>query len=201
MKKYNIAIVGATGLVGRTFLKILDEYQFPINQLTLYASPKSVGKKILFQNQEYEIKALDENAFENVDIALFSAGAKVSKEFAPLAAEKGAYVIDNSSAWRMDENCALVVPEVNIEDAFTKSAIIANPNGDNEIMRLFSLNPTIDIKNVIKYNIIFSLAINFFSTSFALTFLLSSSYSFWLSLKSFATFWNIPTTSNFLFMH
>ncbi len=151
MKKYNIAIVGATGLVGRTFLKILDEYQFPINQLTLYASPKSVGKKILFQNQEYEIKALDENAFENVDIALFSAGAKVSKEFAPLAAEKGAYVIDNSSAWRMDENCALVVPEVNIEDAFTKSAIIANPNCSTiqSVVPLKALSDQFGIKKIV----------------------------------------------------
>ena len=109
MKKYNLAIVGVTGLVGRMFLKILDEYHFPFHQLLLYASKKSAGKKIVFKNKEYIIRELSEEAFDDVDIVLFSAGSKVSQEYAPLAVQKGAYVIDNSSAWRMDDNCALKV--------------------------------------------------------------------------------------------
>ena len=80
MKKYNLAIVGATGLVGRMFLKILDEYHFPFHKLVLYASKKSVGKKIMFKNKEYIIRELNEESFDDVDIALFSAGSKISKE-------------------------------------------------------------------------------------------------------------------------
>lgn len=128
MKKYNVAIVGATGLVGRTFLKVLEEYHFPINNLILYASARSAGKVVNFMGKDYTIVELTKDAFDNCDIALFSAGGGVSKEYAPIAASKGAVVIDNSSAWRMDDNCALVVPEINIEDVYTKSNIIANPN-------------------------------------------------------------------------
>lgn len=128
MKKYNVAVVGATGLVGRTFLKVLEEYDFPINNLVLYASARSAGKKVLFKGQEYEIVELTHDAFDNIDIALFSAGGSVSKEYCPIAEKKGAVVIDNSSAWRMDDNCSLVVPEINIEDVYSKSNIIANPN-------------------------------------------------------------------------
>lgn len=128
MKKYNIAIVGATGLVGRTFLKVLEEYHFPINNLILYASARSAGKIINFMGKDYTIIELTKDAFDDCDIVLFSAGGSVSKEYAPIAASKGAVVIDNSSAWRMDENCALVVPEINIADVYAKSNIIANPN-------------------------------------------------------------------------
>lgn len=128
MKFYNVAVAGATGLVGRTFLKVLEEYNFPINNLVLYASKRSAGKIIEFRGKEYEIEELTEDSFDNIDIALFSAGGSVSKQFAPIAAKKGAIVIDNSSAWRMDENCSLIVPEINIEDAYEKSNIIANPN-------------------------------------------------------------------------
>ena len=128
MKKYNVAVVGATGLVGRTFLKVLAEYNFPINELVLYASSRSAGSKVNFMGKEYTIVELTKDAFDNCDIALFSAGGGVSKEFAPIAAAKGAVVVDNSSAWRMEEECALVVPEINMEDIYTKSNIIANPN-------------------------------------------------------------------------
>ena len=128
MKKYNVAVVGATGLVGRTFLKVLEEYNFPINELVLYASSRSAGSKVNFMGKEYTIVELTKDAFDNCDIALFSAGGGVSKEFAPIAAAKGAVVVDNSSAWRMEEECALVVPEINMEDIYTKSNIIANPN-------------------------------------------------------------------------
>ena len=143
MKKYNVAVVGATGLVGRTFLKVLEEYDFPINNLVLYASARSAGKKVLFKGVEYEIVELTHDAFDNIDIALFSAGGSVSLEYAPIAESKGAVVIDNSSAWRMDENCALIVPEINIEDAYTKSNVIANPNCST-IQSVLPLKPLLD---------------------------------------------------------
>ena len=120
MKKYNVAVVGATGLVGRTFLEVLEEYKFPINELTLYASRRSAGEKVDFMGKEYVIEELTKDAFENIDIALFSAGGGVSKEYAPIAASKGAIVIDNSSAWRMNEECSLIVPEINIDDDYLK---------------------------------------------------------------------------------
>ncbi len=143
MKKYNVAVVGATGLVGRTFLKVLAEYDFPINNLVLYASARSAGKKVLFKDKEYTIVELTHDAFDDIDIALFSAGGGVSKEYAPIAAKKGAVVIDNSSAWRMDNDCALIVPEINIEDAYSKSNIIANPNCST-IQSVLPLKPLLD---------------------------------------------------------
>lgn len=143
MKKYNVAVVGATGLVGRTFLKVLAEYDFPINNLVLYASARSAGKKVLFKDKEYTIVELTHDAFDNIDIALFSAGGGVSKEYAPIAAKKGCVVIDNSSAWRMDNDCALIVPEINIEDAYSKSNIIANPNCST-IQSVLPLKPLLD---------------------------------------------------------
>ena len=143
MKKYNVAVVGATGLVGRTFLKVLAEYDFPINNLVLYASARSAGKKVLFKDKEYTIVELTHDAFDNIDIVLFSAGGGVSKEYAPIAAKKGCVVIDNSSAWRMDNDCALIVPEINIEDAYSKSNIIANPNCST-IQSVLPLKPLLD---------------------------------------------------------
>jgi len=143
MKKYNVPVVGATGLVGRTFLKVLAEYDFPINNLVLYASARSAGKKVLFKDKEYTIVELTHDAFDDIDIALFSAGGGVSKEYAPIAAKKGAVVIDNSSAWRMDNDCALIVPEINIDDAYSKSNIIANPNCST-IQSVLPLKPLLD---------------------------------------------------------
>ncbi|HOM05241.1 MAG TPA: aspartate-semialdehyde dehydrogenase [Candidatus Kapabacteria bacterium] len=128
MKKVNLAIVGATGLVGRTFLKVLEERNFPINNLRLFASANSAGKEIIFKGEKFVIEALNEDSFYGLDIALFSAGSSVSKEYAPNAAKSGCVVIDNSSAWRRDENVPLVVPEVNPEDIFKHNGIIANPN-------------------------------------------------------------------------
>ncbi len=151
MKKYNVAVVGATGLVGRTFLKVLEEYDFPIDNLVLYASARSAGKIVNFKGKDYTIVELTHDAFDNIDIALFSAGGTVSKEYAPIAAQKGAIVIDNSSAWRMDENCALIVPEINIDDAYTKSRVIANPNCST-IQSVLPLKPLLDnfgIKKVV----------------------------------------------------
>ena len=129
MKNYKVAIIGATGLVGRTFLKVLKERNFPVEKLYLYASANSAGKKIEFNGTEYTVMELkDENIANDVDIALFSAGGGVSLEYAPKFKAKGAVVIDNSSAWRMDKNIPLVVPEANPEALKNHPGIIANPN-------------------------------------------------------------------------
>ena len=151
MKKYNVAVVGATGLVGRTFLKVLAEYNFPINNLVLYSSARSAGKKVEYCGKEYVVEELTEESFDNIDIALFSAGGGVSKKFAPIAESKGAVVIDNSSAWRMDDNCALVVPEINLEDAYKKSNIIANPNCSTiqSVLPLKALKDKFGLKKVV----------------------------------------------------
>ena len=128
MKKYNVAVVGATGVVGQMFLNVLAEYNFPIDNLYLFASERSEGKKVLFDGKEYVIKSLSEDSFKDVDIALFSAGASVSLKWAPIAEASGAIVIDNSKAFRMDDDCSLIVPEININDYIGKRRIIANPN-------------------------------------------------------------------------
>ena len=128
-KIYKVAIVGATGLVGRTILKILEEKNFPNIQYTLFASNKSAGTKIEFLGQKYIVCELKEDSFDSgFDYAIFSAGASTSLKYAPIAASKGCIVIDNSSAFRMDENVPLVVPEVNPEKIFENNGIIANPN-------------------------------------------------------------------------
>lgn len=138
-----IAIVGATGLVGRTFLKVLEERNFPIGEIKFYASARSAGTGIIFKNKEYKIIELKEENIERFDFALFSAGGSISKEFAPIFAKNGTVVIDNSSAWRMDENCPLVVPEVNPEDLKWHNNIIANPNCST-IQLLVALKPIND---------------------------------------------------------
>lgn len=129
MKKYNVAVVGATGLVGQTFLKVLKERNFPIENLYLYASARSAGKKVEFDGKEYEIIELkEENIREDLDVALFSAGGSISLEYAPKFRDKGAIVVDNSSAWRMYKEIPLVVPEANPEALENHGGIIANPN-------------------------------------------------------------------------
>ena len=137
---YNVAIVGATGAVGQTFLDILEERNFPIDNLKLLASSRSAGKKIAFKGKEIVVEELTHDSFKDVDIALFSAGASRSKEFADSAVKAGAVVIDNSSAFRMDKDVPLVVPEVNPEDAYNNNGIIANPNCTTIIM-LVPLKP------------------------------------------------------------
>ena len=123
-----IAIVGATGVVGNMFLKVLEEKEIKADY-TLFASKKSKGKIIHFMDKDYEIQELTKDAVDNsYDYALFSAGGKIAKEYAPLFAKGGTIVIDNSSAFRMDESVPLIVPEVNIEDAYHNNGIIANPN-------------------------------------------------------------------------
>jgi aspartate-semialdehyde dehydrogenase len=128
MKNYTVAVVGATGLVGRTMVKVLEERKFGIGKLVLLASERSAGSTIPFNGKPVEVQKLQEDKFKDVAFALFSAGASVSKEFAPLAAKHGAVAIDNSSAFRTDDQVPLVVPEVNPDEAFKNRGIIANPN-------------------------------------------------------------------------
>lgn len=129
MKKIpNLAIVGATGLVGRAMLKVIEERKLPYKLIRLLASEKSAGEVLKVNGIEYQVETLNDNSFANIDIALFSAGGEISRRYAPIAAESGAYVIDNSSAWRMDDDVPLVVPEVNSHALNSDSKIIANPN-------------------------------------------------------------------------
>lgn len=153
MKKYNIAVVGATGMVGRKFLQVLEERQLPANEYFLFASARSAGKKVEFMGKEHVIEELKEDSFagRGIDIALFSAGASTSLKFAPIAAAAGTLVIDNSSAWRMDDTIPLVVPEVNPQDIAWNHGIIANPNCST-IQAVVALKPLHDnykIKRVI----------------------------------------------------
>jgi aspartate-semialdehyde dehydrogenase len=124
-----LAVVGATGMVGRTFLKVLSEKKFPIDKLYLFASSRSEGTTLSYNGRDYEVEELKEDSFDRgIDIALFSAGGSTSLKFAKIAASKGCIVVDNSSAWRMDPEVPLVVPEVNPEDIKWNKGIIANPN-------------------------------------------------------------------------
>ncbi len=125
---YNVAVVGATGAVGQQMLKTLEEREFPIDTLKLLSSARSAGKEIKFKGKSYQVEEAKPESFEGIDIALFSAGGSVSKALAQEAADRGAIVIDNTSAFRMDPNVPLVVPEVNEADLHTHNGIIANPN-------------------------------------------------------------------------
>jgi aspartate-semialdehyde dehydrogenase len=147
---YRVAVVGATGEVGRAFLKVLEERNFPVDELVLFASERSEGKRLTFRGEEYEVRALTkQTSFRGIDIALFSAGGGVSKEYAPRFASDGAVVVDNSSAWRMDPQVPLVVPEVNPEDVvlFKNKGIIANPNCST-IQMVVVLKPIYDTAGV-----------------------------------------------------
>ena len=152
MKKFKVAIVGATGLVGRSFIKVLEEKNLPIENYTLFASQRSAGTKINFLGKEYEVQELNENSFDSgFDFALFSAGGEISKKYAPIAASKGCIVIDNSSYFRMDEDVPLVVPEVNFEDVKNNHGIIANPNCSTiqAMLPLKALDDKYKIKRII----------------------------------------------------
>ncbi len=147
-----VAVCGATGAVGREMLKTLEQRRFPVKKLVALASAKSAGNKLLFNDREITVQELGPSSFEGVDVALFSAGGSVSKEFAPIAAKAGAVVIDNSSAWRMDPDVPLVVPEVNMAAAANRpKGIIANPNCST-IQMVVALKPLHDaarIKHII----------------------------------------------------
>ncbi len=128
MREKKIAVVGATGLVGRTILKVLKERDFPFSSLKLLASQNSAGKTLKFKGNKYTVEELTKESFKDVDIALFSAGKTVSGKFAPIATESGAVVVDNSSAWRLNPEIPLVVPEVNSRLLENYRGVIANPN-------------------------------------------------------------------------
>ena len=146
MKKYNVAIVGATGAVGHEFLKVLAERNFPINELRLLASSRSEGKIIEWQGKEYTVHETTVNSFEGIDIALFAGGA-ASLEYGPAAVKAGAVVIDNSSNYRYQDDVPLVVPEVNPEDVSWHKGIIANPNCST-IQMVVALKPLHDAAKI-----------------------------------------------------
>ncbi len=151
-RKPNIAVVGATGVVGSTYLKVLEERNFPFENIYFMASARSAGKTITFRGKDYTVEELTENSFDKpIDIAMFSAGGSTSAKFAPIAGSKGVTVVDNSSQWRMDEKVPLVVPEVNPEDIKWNKGIISNPNCST-IQAMVALKPLHDrygIKRVV----------------------------------------------------
>lgn len=141
MKKVNIAIVGATGMVGRTFLKVLEERDFPYENIYCFSSKRSAGEKVKCKGVDITVEELTESSFDrDIDIALFSAGGSVSEKYAPIAAKNGVIVIDNSSAFRMQKDVPLVVPEVNADAIWTHKNIIANPNCST-IQAMVALKP------------------------------------------------------------
>lgn len=148
MKRIKLAIVGATGVVGRTILKVLEEENLPIDEYKLFSSYRSAGQSISFMNKEYIVSELNENSFdEGFNYAIFSAGSDTSKKYSPIAAKKGCIVIDNSSAFRMDSSVPLVVPEVNFDDICENSGIIANPNCST-IQAVVALKPLDNMYNI-----------------------------------------------------
>ncbi|MBR2744763.1 MAG: aspartate-semialdehyde dehydrogenase [Clostridia bacterium] len=141
MKKYRLALVGATGVVGRVTRNVLEKYNLPISEYKFFSSSRSAGTKIVFNNEEYTVEELNEHSFDNgFDYAIFTAGGKVSEKYAPIAVQNKCTVIDNSSFYRMDKEVPLVVPEVNMEDAERNNGIIANPNCST-IQAVVALSP------------------------------------------------------------
>lgn len=147
MKQYRVAVVGATGMVGRKFLQVLEERKLPVSEYFLFASARSAGKQLPFMGKTYTVRELTDDAFQDldIDIALFSAGGETSRHFAPIVAASGAVVIDNSSCWRMDPDVPLVVPEVNPDaiPGYKNKGIIANPNCST-IQAMVVLKPLAD---------------------------------------------------------
>ena len=152
-KKFNVAIAGATGAVGNQMISCLEERKFPIKHIKLLASSRSVGLKVDYRGDSVAVEELTDSSFKGVDIALFSAGGGTSEKFAPLAAKDGCVVIDNSSAWRMDPEVPLVVPEVNPHaiKQYTNKGIIANPNCSTiqMVVPLYPLHKKYDIKRIV----------------------------------------------------
>ena len=148
-EKYNVAVVGATGAVGNEMVSILQERHFPVRQLKLLASTRSSGTQMEFKGKQHAVEVLDENSFGGMDIGLFSAGGSVSEKFAPVAGKAGCVVIDNTSAFRMDPQCPLVVPEVNPHAIaqYSQKNIIANPNCST-IQMVVALKPIHDVARI-----------------------------------------------------
>jgi aspartate-semialdehyde dehydrogenase len=151
MKSYHVAIVGATGMVGQEFIKVLQQRNFPVASINLYASDRSAGKKLYVGHQEIEVKETAPDSFQNIDIALFSAGSEISRYFSPIAAKSGALVVDNSAAFRMEPKVPLVVPEINPEDIKLHEGIIANPNCSTiqMVVALYPLHKVNPIKRIV----------------------------------------------------
>ena len=152
MKKYKIAIVGATGLVGISVLKVLEEKKLPIEKYSLFSSKNSAGKTITFLGKDYIVEELTEKSFDKgFDFAIFAAGGDISEKYAPIASKNGCTVIDNSSYFRMHENVPLVVPEVNFEDVYSHTGIIANPNCSTiqAMLPLKALDDKFGIKRIV----------------------------------------------------
>lgn len=146
----HVAVVGATGAVGIEMIKTLEKRNFPVGKLTLLASARSAGKKLKFRGHDHTVGELTRDSFKGIDIALFSAGGSISKEFAPIAAKAGCVVIDNSSAFRMDDSVPLVIPEINAHDVKKHKNIIANPNCTTAItlMALYPLHQAFAVKRI-----------------------------------------------------
>ena len=151
MEGFHVAIVGATGLVGREFIKVLEQRNFPMRSIRLLASDRSAGTKLYIKHEQVEVEETTAQSFEGVDIALFSAGAEISNHFSPIAARAGAVVVDNSSAFRMDPSVPLVIPEVNAEDIKQHKGIIANPNCSTiqMVVAIYPLHKVDPIKRII----------------------------------------------------
>jgi aspartate-semialdehyde dehydrogenase len=151
MKEYEVAIVGATGLVGQEFIRVLTQRNFPMNSVKLFASDRSAGRKLMVKGDETEVRETASDSFEGVDIALFSAGSEISRHFSPIAARSGAVAIDNSAAFRMEPEVPLVVPEVNPQDIERHNGIIANPNCSTiqMVVALYPLHRVNPIKRIV----------------------------------------------------
>lgn len=151
MKEYRVAIVGATGLVGQEFIKVLIQRNFPVSSMHLLASDRSAGRRLVVNSQEIEVEETVPESFDGIDIAFFSAGAEISRYFAPIAVRSGAVVIDNSAAFRMVPAVPLVVPEVNPEDIKWHNGIIANPNCSTiqMVVALYPLHKVSPIKRIV----------------------------------------------------
>jgi len=151
MDRYRVAVVGATGLVGHEFIRVLEQRHFPMSSVSLLASDRSAGKKLFMAHEEIEVKETSAESFRGIDIALFSAGSEVSRHYSPIAAKSGAVVIDNSAAFRMEPSVPLVVPEVNPEDIKTHKGIIANPNCSTiqMVVALYPLHQANPIKRIV----------------------------------------------------
>jgi aspartate-semialdehyde dehydrogenase len=151
MSGLKVAIVGATGMVGREFIKVIEQRKFQYASIHLYASDRSMGRRLYVNHEAIEVKETSQNSFERIDIALFSAGAEISKQFSPVAAKAGAVVIDNSAAFRMEPDVPLVVPEINVEDIKKHKGIIANPNCSTiqMVVALYPLHKVNPIKRIV----------------------------------------------------
>jgi aspartate-semialdehyde dehydrogenase len=151
MKGYKVAILGATGLVGQEFIKVLEQRNFPMDSIDLLASDRSAGKKMFVSHHEIAVEEATPKSFKGIDIALFSAGAEISRYFSPIAAQSGAVVVDNSAAFRMEPKVPLVVPEVNVDDIKWHKGIIANPNCSTiqMVVALYPLHKANPIKRIV----------------------------------------------------